>query len=575
MTRISQLILAVICFFSLGANALGQATQLSFVQGLPSNAGKNLPIYIDVCSTNGLGLVDQSYMPTITVSNNGGVAFTANPATTVAPTDGCVRFQIIPADTGNLNLSFTTSFFSPISTGNIRVDTFEIPSTDFVGEIFYPGNDPGNLALYQGLSDTLNDAWERRVSHTCNDSVPSSFSPVFGDIAFDGATYEGSITNLEILLADSFVSSTYTGTLNYRVVNMKSSEFASIKGEHHLSGSTFLSSAQVLQDSAPMPSSLISTGNNQRFTEVTGDFGSRNGLLFTFSQPVTQFGIFVGDVESNPNTTPAELVLFHGDVELRRDSLPTRSSAIEQSNSPADCGTYPGCGNRGTLWLEFFGAPVTDMLLIVGDDNSSGFFGFGGTEHLSFVGATMGGDCLLNPQSIVDLDLSIDNIADTRRLSWTSPHETEGLSFEVQRSSTAEHFEMLAKISANGNYSYQFVEKQADPRASFYRIKIYDKKGGIGYSRTVQSQPISLSGVQWSGLPTFEGQILQLPLHSDTDLPAKIRVSNMLGQLVSTAEHPLLFGKNQIKIPLGMNPGGFFLIEVSTKRGRLWKKIWL
>ncbi|MCI4667606.1 MAG: T9SS type A sorting domain-containing protein [Bacteroidia bacterium] len=550
-----------------------QATQIEFIQGIPTLAGKGLPIYIDVCATNAASTVDQAYAVNISVSNNGGVAFSSNPANTIAPTDGCVRFHITPSDTGSLNLSFSSGVFTNIVTGNIRVDSFAIPSTDMVGEIFYPGNEPSNIGIYQSLADTLNDAWERRIGRTCNDSVPSAFTPIFGDISFNGTTYIGEITNLSILSSDSLSSNPYTGTVTYKVVNMKGSEFASIKGEHHTSGLTFLSNAQVLQDSAPMPASLIPFGDNTRFTEVTGDFGSRNGLLFSFSPAVEQFGMFIGDVESNPSTTPGEFVLFNGDVELRRDTLPTRSSALEQSNAPFDCGSYPGCGNQGTSWVEFSGAPVTDLLIIVGDDNSAGFGGFGGTEHLSFVGASMGGDCLLSPQAIIQMNLKTSSINGKNQLSWTSPHETEGLVFEILKGSSPESLSTYSYLKANGGFNYQFEDPKVDSKTVYYRLKMYDKKGGIGFSEISKAEFIAVSDLYFLENIYTSGASLTIPLFSSNSQLGRVAVLDIHGRIIQSFAIDIHQGASDIKIPLSQISGGFYVLEVSSINSKIRKKI--
>lgn len=573
MNRILKIVMGMVFLAIPVCNASAQASQLSFVQGLPSNAGKNLRVYVDVCATDALLAVDQTYTPTISVSNNGGVAFSSNPASAIAPVNGCVRFEIVPLDTGFLNLSFNTSFFAPISTGNIRVDSFAIPVTDMVGEIFYPGNDPGNLPLYQTYADTLNNAWERRLGGACNDSVPDAFLPIFGSISFNASTYEGEITNLLILEADSFTGKPYTGNVDYKVVNMKGSEFSGIKGEHHTSGVTFLSPSQVLQDSAPMPASLIANGDNNRFREETGDFDSRNGLLFSFSQPVTQFGMFVGDMENNPGSTPAEMVLFHGDVELRRDTLPTRSSALEQSNSPSPCGSYPGCGNRATIWVEFFGAPVTDMLLIVGDDNSAGGFGFGLTEHLSFVGVSMGGDCLEEVLRQINMGLHVTHTQAGNLLTWTILNESEGLKFDLQKGSSASKLEYFARVSADGMHTYQFLDSVTSLGEVFYRIKMSDRQGGIGYSETIRSVSHSVDGLLWATHTRVNDGFLWLSLLAEMDQTASVRLINLQGKLLLEQEIHLKQGMNESKIPLGMSPGGFYMLEVISSKGRLWQKL--
>jgi len=481
----------------------GQATQLIF-NDVPINAGLNLPVYIDVCAADGSNVIDPTYTTPIEVQNNGGTLVIVEPSFSEIPDDGCVRFKITPFFSGVLNLRFTSGTFADISTGPITVSNYDIPTTEFVGEIF---NDPSNVAAQRALADTLNDAWERRIGDSCNNVTPFSFEPVFGDMTYDGTAGVGTITNLFELIPGT-AGQPYTGTVEFRVVNMKGPDEAPIQGEPQVGGMTFLSGSNFLQDSAPMPLSLIPT-NNTRFTEITGDFNSQNGIRFSFNPPINQFGAWFGDVESNiGGNTPGELVLFYDDVELKREDIPTRSSALQQSNAPQDCGDYPGCGNEGTIWIEYYGAPVTDMLVIVGDDNTSGLGGFGGTEHLSFVGPTIGGSCLNAPLDILDLALSGEYADGKIGLNWSYAEETTHMVYQIEQSRDGQNFIPLDLLRANRSPQYFYSTSQEKIGTHYYRLRLRDMTGNVGFSSTIRIEVQPGAKLSFSGLAYVNESVL-------------------------------------------------------------------
>ncbi len=548
-----------------------QAVQLEFIRGIPAKAAKGLPIYLDVCATDIGGNVDQTYSTAFNLGNNGGVTFSASPASPSLPDDGCLRFRIVPTDTGQLNLSVSSGSFLPISSGNIGVDSLALPTTAFSGEVFYPGNDPANLLTYQSWADTLNDAWERRIGTRCNDSVPNSFSPVYGNISFDFTSYEGSISDLTILSPDSIISRPYLGNLDYRIVNMKNIAFAGIKGEKHSFGSVFLSNAQVMQDSAPLPFSLIPTFN-RRFTEITGDFASQNGLLFSFSPPASQFGMWIGDVETNPDITPGEMVLFNGDVELRRDSLPSRSDSVQRSNFPLDCGDYPGCGNQGTLWIEFYGAPVSDLLLIVGDDNTSGFSGYGGTEHLSFVGATMGGDCLLSPTEVTNIKLKTGLHEGGILLEWKLDTHAKGERLEIQRGSSIQGIAPLHYLEGDeiNRQSYLDFPPKAGPYYYRVRLKEIDNQQGLSEIVRVQYQP--QQGFRLLSGPYPSRGKWAIDLYADQGREVPLNLLDLQGRELGGTLLSVQEGKSTHYVPFEGIPGGIYFLQLGKGKNRLWQK---
>ncbi|MGB7443683.1 MAG: hypothetical protein WA919_21680 [Coleofasciculaceae cyanobacterium] len=154
-------------------------------------------------------------------------------------------------------------------------------------------------------------------------------------------------------------------------------------------GNPRLSNSDTLQGSAPRPTSLYDTSGQSRFwNELVGSSSSRNGVLFTFSQPLSAFGAWFGDLETRTdgNGVPALVRLLDANGNRIGEDIVIPSSTEDQSQC---VGNFRGCGNSTTRWIGFVDpdTQVKQMLVIVGDDD---FGDDGYTEHMSFIGATVG-----------------------------------------------------------------------------------------------------------------------------------------------------------------------------------------
>ncbi len=153
-----------------------------------------------------------------------------------------------------------------------------------------------------------------------------------------------------------------------------------------ITGSAELSNSNTLQGDAPRPASFYNTAAQPRFwNENSGGTTSRNAVLFEFSEPVTAFGAWFGDLETNPNGTSAIVRLLDADGNRIGDDI-----VVPPTVDPSQCGaaTFRGCGNRTTRWIGFVDdtTQVKQMLVVVGDDAPGDS---GNREHISFIGATL------------------------------------------------------------------------------------------------------------------------------------------------------------------------------------------
>lgn len=163
----------------------------------------------------------------------------------------------------------------------------------------------------------------------------------------------------------------------------------------------------TMQDFAPVPRKYAGEYYGNESQNGFGDQNNyRNGLRFTFSKPVDNFGVWVGDVETRTDGqgTPALLRLYDESLSLILEQvIKPNNIHTDGDQNQSVCGTTntttslintTGCGHNTTRYIGFAGNMplVSYMIIIVGDDDA--FPGTdennGNTEHISFMAPSKG-----------------------------------------------------------------------------------------------------------------------------------------------------------------------------------------
>lgn len=484
------------------------ANQFVFQQTVPGNAGVGLSFSITVCANTGT-TPDPTYTTPLDLLDNGSTAtYTVLPANSITPTNGCVTFTLTPTSVGTLNLSFGNADFPNILTGPITVTNLVVPTVSYSVEIF----DTDLLPTTQ--ADTLNNGWEMDQGDSCRSIAGGIFETVYGDLNYDNVTYTGSITGLTQMKGGG-IGQAYAGTVSFRLVNMD----GPAKGTHFTNGNgTLNANPLTMQSNSPKP---LAISGDLHYTEGTGNLSSRNALLFSFSTPVSNFGMWVGDIETNPFGTNASLVLFYEDAELARVPLLTSSTLAEQMDPITGCGSspiYPGCGNHGTRWLSFADGPVTDLLLIVGDDELGGL---GNTEHISFGGVSLGGSCIISILSQEFLRLRGEKNQEGISLTWQIP-EGEIISYTVSRKNALGEFTKIAEQIKAGSW----IDRKPIKGINTYRIESKDINGNQSFSA-----PLSITWEREEKIRIFPNPSKGKIFVSGGENPIQVEIYNEFGQL--------------------------------------------
>ncbi len=166
----------------------------------------------------------------------------------------------------------------------------------------------------------------------------------------------------------------------------------------------------TMQDFAPIPRKFEGQYYANESQNGFGDQNNfKNGLLFTFSQPLQAFGVWLGDLETRSDGFGAAAILrlFNLNDELIFESIIPPNNWITEgdqnqsicttANTTTDLINKMGCGHNTTRFIGFSSGSdsalslVKRMLIIVGDDDN--FLNQpednnGNTEHISFIGPT-------------------------------------------------------------------------------------------------------------------------------------------------------------------------------------------
>lgn len=198
---------------------------------------------------------------------------------------------------------------------------------------------------------------------------------------------------------------------NQNDLGVRSSESYQYKAKLDLPGSganTY--NGNTMQDFAPVPNQFAGQYYANESQNGFGDQNNfRNGLLFTFSEPLQAFGVWLGDLETRTDGhgTPALLRIFNSNDEFILERvIPPNNWITSGDQDQTGCGTANtttdlinkmGCGHNTTRFVGFSSGSdsilslVKRMLIIVGDDDNfpdQPEDNNGNTEHISFIGPT-------------------------------------------------------------------------------------------------------------------------------------------------------------------------------------------
>jgi hypothetical protein len=178
-----------------------------------------------------------------------------------------------------------------------------------------------------------------------------------------------------------------------------------------------------------------------------------------------------------------------------------------------------------------------------------------GTEVFVAIDGTAGANCQYEISVINGnvLAIGIDDFkgiktGNTNLLKWIGLHETNGNSYEIQRSENKRDYKTIGRLSSvktnseNTNYEY---EDKYPSLVSFYRIKYFDQSGKTSFSKIIRLSRTNNNNDILINLVNPVRNSLDMQLTTTGVSNLKITVINLMGQIVL---------KDQVRCVKGLNP---------------------
>ncbi|PSJ71726.1 hypothetical protein C7N43_37870, partial [Sphingobacteriales bacterium UPWRP_1] len=153
-------------------------------------------------------------------------------------------------------------------------------------------------------------------------------------------------------------------------------------------------------------------------------------------------------------------------------------------------------------------------------------------------------------------------------LSWTTATETDNDFFALERSENGITFTRIATIDGAGNSntakSYNYLDKEAPPATSYYRLVQTDFNGN-----TTTSEVIALkrpeAGFSFNAIyPVPADKFVELNFNAETDAPVSVEVYDLAGKLITSLSVFAQRGSNVYTIDVADYSAGMYFITINN-----------
>ena len=149
------------------------------------------------------------------------------------------------------------------------------------------------------------------------------------------------------------------------------------------------------------------------------------------------------------------------------------------------------------------------------------------------------------------------------------------LNVSVEKSNNGTSFSSIGLIDVTGKTSLQFTDNSKNDKGVYYRLKLTDKTGKIGYSNILffrATESISKLSV----FPSVVGDYTNISFTSSRPTLAKVDVYDQSGRLVMKKEFNSQAGTSSYSLTgLSKFPAGQYFVVVSADGSRQTQKIQL
>jgi len=333
------------------------------------------------------------------------------------------------------------------------------------------------------------------------------------------------------------------------------------------------SAAKVIRSKAPSP--------YDRETSVSSEYSSPglNAMQLDFTKsetPITDFGIFVGDLVSRPNHgTLARIMVFDKSKNLiKGGDVPVIYSGRVQNGknylvreekpsgpSKNDKGDW---GDQTTSFISVSSSvPIGYVIIQTGDDDHT-TDNIGESENFGVIGFQLPQQLLL-PITLKSFD--VDSRSDLVKVEWTTAFEENVDHFVVMRSKDGNAFYDIGTVRANSlgyaDAKYSFQDFEPLIGNSYYKL----------IEVTIDNQRIDhgIRAAVFEGTAAFQMATYwsenQVAIHWLQDVGSSRRIS-----IYTTSGEPVyssvFVGSETSYLMIGDLPSGFYLVSILRVNGR-------
>jgi hypothetical protein len=151
-------------------------------------------------------------------------------------------------------------------------------------------------------------------------------------------------------------------------------------------------------------------------------------------------------------------------------------------------------------------------------------------------------------------------------LNWETDLDISADIFVIERSTDGEKWQRVGSLNVPGiNLAYKknsFTDMSSDETSNFYRVIVYDSRGGKRYSDLVGSPCPSVQNLAILPNPVTDLAVISIP--SLENVPIEFTLYSSKGIVMQAMKTNLHVGKNQFQFYLGKLPGGIYILTGKT-----------
>jgi Secretion system C-terminal sorting domain len=155
------------------------------------------------------------------------------------------------------------------------------------------------------------------------------------------------------------------------------------------------------------------------------------------------------------------------------------------------------------------------------------------------------------------------------QINWETAYERNVKGFEVQKSSNATDWNLLATASAQNQgkeiINYNLADKANNYKNNYYRLISYELDGSKSISKVISATCAAKANVKVTPNPVID--IANLEISATESKSATLKMVNVNGQTVQTQKLNLSNSSNLFPINMTTMPKGVYFLEITQSDG--------